>query len=73
MATKKWYETWWGLLWTLAIVDAHPGRGVRVFMELDKELSELPEFKSEESVCEPARPEASHGITPYQETASVKG
>jgi|GEM_PF-5702816 len=38
---KKWYETWWGLLWTLAIVDANPGRGMQMFMEVDRELNHL--------------------------------
>ena len=38
---KKWYETWWGLLWTLAIVDASPGRGVQTFLEFDRELDDL--------------------------------
>jgi len=38
---KKWYETWWGLLWTLAIVDAIPGRGIQTFMEIDRELNDL--------------------------------
>jgi hypothetical protein len=38
---KKWSETWWGLLWTLAMVDANPGRGLRVFMEVDKDFEEL--------------------------------
>jgi len=40
---KKWYETWWGLLWTLAIVDANPGRGIQTFMEVDRELNNLSE------------------------------
>lgn len=38
---KKWSETWWGLLWTLAMVEANPGRGLRVFMEVDKDFEEL--------------------------------
>ncbi|MBW2603723.1 MAG: hypothetical protein JRE28_05330 [Deltaproteobacteria bacterium] len=38
---KKWYDTWWGLLWTLAIVDASPGRGIQTFMEFDRELNDL--------------------------------
>ena len=38
---KKWSETWWGLLWTLAMVEANPGRGIRVFMEVDKDLENL--------------------------------
>ncbi len=38
---KKWYETWWGLLWTLAIVDAAPARGLQTFMEVDRELNDL--------------------------------
>jgi hypothetical protein len=40
---KKWYDTWWGLLWTLAIVDANPGRGIQTFMEVDRELKDLSE------------------------------
>ena len=47
MAKKKWYDTWWGLLWTLAVVDAIPGRGLQAFMELDAEMKELPEFQEE--------------------------
>ena len=73
MATKKWYETWWGHLWTLAIVDAHPGHGIRVFMKVDKELGELPEFKNEASDCKSTRPKASQGITTYPKASPVKG
>jgi len=39
---KKWYDTWWGLLWTLALVDAYPGQGIRAFMEMDEALKDLP-------------------------------
>ena len=39
---KKWYDTWWGLLWTSALVDANPGRGVQAFMEMDEALNALP-------------------------------
>jgi len=39
---KKWYDTWWGLLWTLALVDANLGRGVQAFMEMDEALNALP-------------------------------
>jgi len=73
MATKKWYETWGGLLWTSALADANPGRGLRVFMDLDKELGEPPEFGTEDSVCKPTRFKASKGIAPDPKTASVKG
>jgi hypothetical protein len=38
---KKWYDTWWGLLWTLAIIDANPGQGMQVFMEVDKDMRDL--------------------------------
>ncbi len=38
---KKWYDTWWGLLWTLAIIDASPGQGLQVFMEVDKDMRDL--------------------------------
>jgi hypothetical protein len=44
---KKWYDTWWGLLWTLAIVDAAPGRGLQTFMEVDRELNDLSEVSQE--------------------------
>jgi hypothetical protein len=44
---KKWYDTWWGLLWTLAIVDAVPGRGLQTFMEVDRELNDLSEVSQE--------------------------
>ncbi len=37
---KKWYDAWWGLLYTLAIVDGNPGRGLRRFMEMDRVLGE---------------------------------
>ena len=53
--TKKWYETWWGALWTLALVDANPGRGVSVFMEVDKAMADLPLASHESSAGEPAR------------------
>ena len=52
---KKWYETWWGALWTLALVDANPGRGVSVFMEVDKEMADLRLASNEGSAWEPAR------------------
>ena len=39
---KKWYDTWWGLLWTLALVDAYPGRSLRAFMKMDEALNDLP-------------------------------
>jgi hypothetical protein len=38
---KKWYDTWWGALWALAIIDGNPGRGVQAFMEVDEALSDL--------------------------------
>ena len=52
---KKWYETWWGLLWTLALVDANPGRGLQVFMDVDKELHGLADMPEDESVWKPAK------------------
>lgn len=33
---KKWYEEWWGALWTLALIDK-PG-AVKRFQQWDKEL-----------------------------------
>jgi hypothetical protein len=44
---KKWYDTWWGLLWTLALVDATPGRGIQTFMEVDRELNDLSEVSED--------------------------
>lgn len=41
MKKKKWYDTWWGALWALAIIDGGPGRSVRTFMEVDEALSDL--------------------------------
>lgn len=38
---KKWYDTWWGSLWTLAMIDANPGRGIRTFMEIDEALKDM--------------------------------
>ena len=35
---KKWYNTWWGALWALAMVEANPGRGLRIFMEMDEDF-----------------------------------
>jgi hypothetical protein len=58
MATKKWYDTWWGLLWTLALVDANPGRGLQTFIEVNKELEKLPEIQEDESPKEAQRPKA---------------
>jgi hypothetical protein len=52
---KKWYETWWGLLWTLALTDANPGRGLRVFMEVDRELGDLEIVENEGLDREPYR------------------
>lgn len=61
MKKKKWNETWWGLLWVLAIVDANPGRGLRVFMEVDEEPKNLQEFCDDSSVEEPSRSEERAG------------
>lgn len=38
---KKWYDTWWGALWVLTIIDGSPGRSLRAFMEVDQALSDL--------------------------------
>lgn len=43
MAEKKWHQKWWGLLWTLALVDSSPGRSVHAFMEMDEALKNLPD------------------------------
>lgn len=43
---KKWYDTWWGLLYTLAIVDGNPGRGFRRFMEMDRLMGRPDEEKN---------------------------
>ena len=40
VAQKKWYESWWGALYTLAIVDGNPGRGFRRFMEMDRVMGD---------------------------------
>ena len=47
---KKWSETWWGLLWTLAMVEANPGRGLRVFMEVDKDFENLAKVEDQRPV-----------------------
>ena len=38
---KKWYDSWWGALWALAIIDGGPGRSLRTFMEVEEALSDL--------------------------------
>jgi hypothetical protein len=38
---KKWYDTWWGLLYTLVIVDGNPGRGFHRFIEMDQAWGDL--------------------------------
>jgi len=38
---KKWYDSWWGALWALAVIDGSPGRSVRAFMEVDEALRDL--------------------------------
>lgn len=53
---KKWSETWWGLLWTLAMVEANPGRGLRVFMEVDKDFEDLAKLEDQRAVRNPSRP-----------------
>ena len=58
---KKWYDTCWGLLWTLAIVDANPGRGLRVFMEVDKDMEDLTDLSDELSVRKPSWPKERKG------------
>jgi hypothetical protein len=52
---KKWSETWWGLLWTLAMVEANPGRGLRVFMEVDKDFEELAREEAHRPVRDTSR------------------
>jgi len=52
---KKWSETWWGLLWTLAMVEANPGRGLRVFMEVDKDFEDLAKVEDQRPVRKSSR------------------
>jgi hypothetical protein len=52
---KKWSETWWGLLWTLAMVEANPGRGLRVFMEVDKDFEDLAKVEDQHPVRNSSR------------------
>lgn len=61
---KKWYAEWWGILWTLAIVDANPGRGLRVFMEVDKDMQDLTDLPDELSVRKPSWPKETKRIEP---------
>ncbi len=61
---KKWSETWWGLLWTLAMVEANPGRGIRVFMEVDKDLENLTVMDDNHPGRKPSRPTKPKRITP---------
>ena len=63
---KKWYENWWGILWTLAWVDASPGRNVRAFMLMDKEMESLPDFDDDGgSPGEPSLPIERKGVDPH--------
>lgn len=68
---KKWYDTWWGALWILAIMDANPGRGLKVFMEVDRALQNLPEFSGENSVEEGSYQKEAKPITPCPENVPV--
>jgi hypothetical protein len=52
---KKWYDSWWGALYTLAIVDGNPGRGFRRFMEMDRVMGDS-ERNVNGSIPEPIRP-----------------
>lgn len=61
---KKWSETWWGLLWTLAMVEANPGRGIRVFMEVDKDFEDLTVVDDNHPGRKPSRPSKPKRITP---------
>ena len=61
---KKWSDTWWGLLWTLAIAEANPGRGLRIFMEVDKDFEELAKAEDGHAVRNRLRPSKSKQITP---------
>jgi len=62
---KKWHDTWWGLLWTLAIVDANPGRGLRVFMEVDKDMEDLTDFHDGLPVRKPSWPKERKRTRPW--------
>jgi hypothetical protein len=56
MATqKKWYDSWWGALYTLAIVDGNPGRGFRRFMEMDRVMGDS-QRNEDGSTLEPIGP-----------------
>ena len=66
---KKWYDTWWGLLWTLTLVDANPGRGVQAFMEMDEVFNALP---AEEGFAgEPARSRRKERAEPCPEGGPI--
>jgi len=54
-AQKKWYDSWWGALYTLAIVDGNPGRGFRRFMEMDRVMGDSGRNENG-STLEPIRP-----------------
>ena len=61
---KKWSETWWGLLWTLAMVDANPGRGLHIFMEVDKDFEDLAKVEDKRPVWKPSRSTKPKPIAP---------
>ena len=60
---KKWYDTWWGALWALAIIDGNPGRSVRAFMEVDEALSDL-DVEEERTVFPSSHADTKNTTTP---------
>jgi hypothetical protein len=69
---KKWYDSWWGLLWTLALVDASPGRGVQMFMAVDEGHKHLPEFENGPEAVEQDPVKEPKTITPCPAAASAE-
>ncbi|UCH20194.1 MAG: hypothetical protein JSU83_16750 [Deltaproteobacteria bacterium] len=67
---KKWYDTWWGLLYTLAIVDGNPGRGFHRFMEMDRVMGE-PDGEENGPIRGSFRPVESTEPNPYLTTSPV--
>lgn len=68
---KKWYDTWWGLLWTLAIVEGSPGYSVRRFIEMDNQMKNLTELEDKLSVREPPRSNTRKVTHPCPEPTSA--
>ncbi|UCH20193.1 MAG: hypothetical protein JSU83_16745 [Deltaproteobacteria bacterium] len=63
MKKIKWYDTWWGALWALAIIDGSLGRSVRAFTEVDEALRDL-DAEGESAVNESSHADTNSTVDP---------